>query len=275
MSVREAATQIWRVGDQRIVLGDCLAVMRTILPESIDLIVTSPPYNIGATYNQHDDRQPRKRYLGFIAATFVELHRVLKPDGSFFLNIGTGTKDDSWLPHDVVGAARAAGFALQNSIVWVKSIAINDVTVGHYKPINSDRYLNRTHETVLHLTKTGMVALRRNAIGVPFADKSNIARRGHAEDKHCRGAAWFIDYDTVQRKAEKFDHPAGFPVELPEWCLRLHGVTFETVVLDPFLGVGTTLVAAQALGCQGIGIEIDPIYAETAVQRLSASLVPS
>jgi site-specific DNA-methyltransferase (adenine-specific) len=274
VSVRKVAKQIWKVGDQRIVLGDCLGVMRSMPSGLIDLIVTSPPYNIGAQYHQHDDSQPRDRYLGFLAACFAELYRVLKPDGSFFLNFGAGTKDDPWLPHDVVGAVRSATFVLQNQITWVKAIAINETTVGHYKPVNSDRYLNRMHEAVLHLTKTGSVALHRNAIGVPFADKSNIARRGHAEDKHCRGNTWFIDYDTVQSKAEKFDHPAGFPVQLPSWCLRLHGVTSDIVVLDPFLGAGTTLVATQALGCQGIGIEIDPRYAETAVQRLSANVVP-
>lgn len=263
--------QLWKVGDQRVVLGDCLEVMRGLRSGSIDVGVTSPPYNIDAAYGQYNDRQPRDRYLSLVAACFVEVYRVLKPDGSFFLNFGIGTKDDPWLPDDVISAVRAAGFVKQNEIAWVKAIAINGITAGHYKPVNSDRYLNRQHERLLHLTKTGTVVLDRNAIGVPFADKSNIARRGHAEDRHCRGNTWFIDYDTVQSKAGKFDHPAGYPVELPTWCLQLHGVTADTIVLDPFLGAGTTLVAAQALGCQGIGIEVDPVFAETSVRRLSDS----
>jgi site-specific DNA-methyltransferase (adenine-specific) len=130
------------------------------------------------------------------------------------------------------------------------------------------------HESVLHLTKTGKVPLDKLAIGVPFADKTNIARRGHAADKRDRGSTWFINYDTVQSKAEKFDHPAGFPVELPEWCIKLHGVQPNLVVLDPFLGAGTTLVATQQLGCHGIGIEIDPQYVETARKRLSDEPAP-
>ena len=82
---------------------------------------------------------------------------------------------------------------------------------------------------------------------------------------------WFIPYDTVQSKGEKFNHPAGFPVELPTRCIKLHGLRPDLMVLDPFLGAGTTLVAAQALGCRSIGIEIDRKYVEIAIQRLKAT----
>ena len=71
----------------------------------------------------------------------------------------------------------------------------------------------------------------------------------------------------MKSRAQKFDHPAGFPVELPERCIRLHG-RLPATVLDPFLGAGTTLVAAQRLGCSGIGFELDPAYAETALARI-------
>src|SRR6185437_9118017 len=100
------------------------------------------------------------------------------------------------------------------------------------------------------------VPIDRLAIGVPFKDKSNIARRGHAQDKRCAGNVWYIPYETVKSKAQKFNRPAGFPVELPERCIRLTGRD-KGVVLDPFLGTGTTLVAAERLGWEGIGIDID------------------
>jgi site-specific DNA-methyltransferase (adenine-specific) len=118
------------------------------------------------------------------------------------------------------------------------------------------------------------VKLDRLAIGVPFSDKSNIARRGHAQDKRCRGDTWFIPYKTVQAKAEKFNHPGTFPLDLPRWCIRLHGKS-GSVVLDPFAGAGTTLLAAQAEGAHGIGIEIDPIYVAAAQARLAAALAAS
>jgi site-specific DNA-methyltransferase (adenine-specific) len=112
------------------------------------------------------------------------------------------------------------------------------------------------------------VKLDRLAIGVPFKDKSNIARRGHPQDLRCRGNTWFIPYDTVQSKAEKFHHPSTFPVALPRWCIRLHGRP-NAVVLDPFMGTGTTMVAAQLADARGIGIDIDASYVTVAQQRLA------
>jgi site-specific DNA-methyltransferase (adenine-specific) len=103
---------------------------------------------------------------------------------------------------------------------------------------------------------------------VPFKDKSNIARRGHAQDLRCRGNTWFIPYDTVQSKAERYHHPSTFPVALPRWCIRLHGRP-DAVVLDPFMGTGTTMVAAQLEGVSGIGIDIDASYVAVAQQRLA------
>ena len=253
------------VAGQTVIHGDCLELLATLPAASVDVIVTSPPYNIGVAYRSYDDRRPRETYLAWLAQIGHELARVLKPDGSFFLNVG-GTGSDPWIAMDVAGAFRDA-FVLQNHIVWVKSVSVGDDTFGHFKPITSRRYLNHNHEAVFHFTRSGAVEIDRLAVGVPFKDKSNIARWGHARDRRCAGNVWFIPYQTVRSKAQKFDHPAGFPVELPERCIRLHGVDAATV-LDPFLGAGTTLVAARNLGCRGIGIEIDADYAETAVGRL-------
>src|SRR5262249_18418057 len=152
----------------------------------------------------------------------------LKPRGSFFLNIG-GTNKDPWIAADVAVALRDV-FRLQNHIIWVKAIAIDGRMTGHYKPVNSKRFLNHAHESIFHFTPNGDVEIERLAIGVPFEDKSNIERRGHAEDLHCAGDAWFIPYKTVQSGVEKFDHPAGFPVELAARCIKLHGLKPGLVV---------------------------------------------
>jgi len=250
-----------------VTCGDCLAELARMPDAEVDVVVTSPPYNIGVAYRSYADRRPRGEYLDWLAEIGRELRRVMAPAGSFFLNVGS-TGADPWIAADVAGAFRAT-FALQNTIVWVKSVAIGDDTVGHFKPISSRRYLNNNHETVFHFTKSGDTAIDRLAVGVPFKDKSNIARWGHARDRRCAGNVWFVPYATVRSKAQKFDHPAGFPVELPRRCILLHGVP-DARVLDPFLGAGTTLVAAQELGCPGVGIEIDPQYARIAVERLSA-----
>ncbi|MGD9744444.1 MAG: site-specific DNA-methyltransferase [Dongiaceae bacterium] len=254
-----------RIGRQRILTGDCADALASLAPASVDLVVTSPPYNIGIAYRTYRDDRPREQYLGWFAAIGASIARVLKPDGSFFLNVGS-TSADPWIALDVAQTLRAR-FRLQNHIQWVKSVSIGEDSLGHFKPISSRRFLNHNHEAIFHFTRTGAVPIDRLAIGVPFKDKSNIARWGHARDRRCAGNVWFIPYRTVQSRAEKFDHPAGFPVELAERCIRLHGVK-DALVLDPFLGAGSTLVAAARLGCRGIGIEIDPQYARTAAERL-------
>jgi site-specific DNA-methyltransferase (adenine-specific) len=254
-----------RVGRQRIIHGDCIEALAAMPPASADLVVTSPPYNIGVAYRSYDDRKPREQYLAWLASVGRALKRVLKDSGALFLNVGS-TGSDPWIAMDVAGAFRDA-FVLQNHMTWVKSVSIGDDTFGHFKPITSRRYLNNNHEAVFHFTKSGSATVDRLAVGVPFKDKSNIARWGHARDRRCAGNVWFIPYRTVQSKAQKFDHPAGFPVELAERCIKLHGVD-NAVVLDPFVGAGSTLVAAENLGCDGIGIEIDRHYADTAFNRL-------
>jgi site-specific DNA-methyltransferase (adenine-specific) len=266
LQARHRSANEWTVGNQTVVLGDCLKLLRKLPDQSIDIVVTSPPYNLGIRYNSYNDRRERQDYLRWLSELGVELSRVLALDGSFFLNVG-GTGSDPWVPMDVAGAFRGS-FELQNHIVWVKSVSIGDDTVGHFKPISSSRYLNNNHEAVFHFTVGGNTKIDRLAVGVPYKDKSNVSRWKHAKrDLRCAGNTWFIPYSTVTSKAQKFDHPAGFPVGLPERCIKLHGKP-NAKVLDPFLGAGTTLVAAERLGSVGIGFEIDKVYAETAVRRL-------
>lgn len=257
------------VGRHRLFKGDCLDILATLQPASVDVVVTSPPYNLNIRYGAYQDSLPEAAYLGWFDSVAGEIERVMKFAGSFFLNV-SGSSANPWLPFSLATSLRRR-FVLQNHIVWVKSISIGDRSYGHFKPVNSTRFLSHMHEHVFHFTRTGKVILDRLAIGVPFQDKSNIARRGHAQDKRCGGNTWYIPYETVQSKEQKFHHPAGFPVELPRRCIRLHGVACP-VVLDPFAGIGTTLVAVQLEGGSGIGIEMDQSYFDTAVARLSAAI---
>jgi site-specific DNA-methyltransferase (adenine-specific) len=251
----------------RLICGDCLAVLPTIDAGSVDVVVTSPPYNLGLTYRGYDDRRTENDYLDWLSHVACEVRRVMKADASFFLNI-SGSSSAPWLPFELIVRLRPL-FVLQNHITWIKSIATGTDSVGHYKPVAGARFLNQAHEHIFHLTLTGNVKLDRLSIGVPFKDKSNIARRGHASDLRCRGNTWFIPYATVQNRSEKFHHPGTFPVDLPRWCIRLHGKR-DAVVLDPFMGTGTTLVAALREGVAGIGIDMDPAYVAIAQSRLAA-----
>ena len=264
---RAEKRSVIRVRSHTIFVGDCGTVLANLAPASVDVVVTSPPYNIGLRYRSYDDGGDRRGYLAWIGQVAALLRRVLRDDGSLFLNVA-GTNADPWIAFDVANAVREV-FTLQNHIVWTKSISVGDESFGHFKPVNSRRFLNHTHETIFHFTKHGRTPLDRLAVGVPFKDKSNIARWGHERDRRCAGDVWFIPYETIQSRKQRNHHPSPFPVALPERCLRLHGKP-GAVVLDPFLGVGSTLVAAQRLGCTGIGVEIDPLYAQAAAARVRA-----
>jgi site-specific DNA-methyltransferase (adenine-specific) len=254
-----------------LVLGDCIVGMAAIPGKSIDLAVTSPPYNLGKDYNQrYNDGQDRETYLDWCAQWTAQVRRVLQPNGSFFLNIGSAPANPL-LPFQIVLELTRDGFVLQNVIHWVKSIAIAERSHGHFKPINSQRFLNDCHEYVFHFTKTGRVEIERLALGVPYQDKSNISRWSHTKgsDLRCRGNTWFVPYETIQSREKERPHPATFPVQLPEWCIKLHGAMKVHRMLDPFLGIGNSAIAARRCGVPDfIGFEIVEDYLVEARRRL-------
>jgi site-specific DNA-methyltransferase (adenine-specific) len=249
---------------------DCITGMKQMEPGSVDVIVTSPPYNLNIKYSTYDDSISRDDYLDWMRHVAVEMRRVLKKDGSLFLNVG-GSLKDPWIPIDVAEVFRKH-FTLQNTIHWIKSIAIvkngEDIAVGHYKPINSERFHHDCHEYIWHFTHNGDVQLNKTDIGVPYQDKTNIKRWGVSGgvDKRDRGNTWFIPYETV---TESLPHPSSFPVQLPEMCIRDHGFNKDTLVLDPFMGIGTTAVACKKLSVNYLGFEIDPAYTQIAEQRIN------
>jgi site-specific DNA-methyltransferase (adenine-specific) len=259
---------------------DCIEGMSRLRNVSVDLVVTSPPYNLGIGYRQYADRQDRQSYLKWCAKWTAQIRRILRSSGSFFLNVGSAPSNPM-LPHQIVIELTSAsgGFLLQNTIHWIKSIAVEDrmgnlKSHGHFKPINSKRFLNDCHEYIFHFTKSGRVEIDRLALGVPYQDKSNIARWSHTRgsDVRCRGNTWFIPYETIQSRAKERPHPATFPVQLAEWCVKLHGVSRIKTMLDPFLGIGNSAVAAQRCGVKRfVGFEIDESYLAEARRRLGST----
>jgi site-specific DNA-methyltransferase (adenine-specific) len=248
--------------------ADCRDVLRQLPSRSVDVIVTSPPYNLGIRYNSYDDTMSRSEYLEWTNVWVAEAARVLRADGSLFLNVGA-KPTDPWTALDVSQAVRPH-LQLQNIIHWIKSIYIDkaQLAVGHYKPINSDRFLNDCHEFIFHFSPNGSTALDRLSLGVPYQDQSNVGRwRAAADGVRCRGNTWFIPYETIQRRDRDRPHPATFPPQLPEQCLRLHGLKKVELAMDPFTGLGSTAVACARLGVGFIGCEIDDVYLKEAVTR--------
>lgn len=249
---------------------DCIDAMATIVDESVDVIVTSPPYNIGTQYASYKDKLTMENYLEWTGEWLTEAVRCLKPEGSIFLNLGASYKAPE-LPFFVINLIfQREILVLQNTIHWVKSIALpegtEEHTRGHVKPVNSDKFVNNGHEYVFHLTKTGAVTIDRLAIGVPYADKSNVHRwKGTGGvDLKCRGNLWFVPYKTIQNSSKSRPHPATFPQRLVENCILLHGKQ-NAVVMDPFLGLGTSALAAIERGASVFhGFELDSEYADKA-----------
>ena len=216
-----------RSASYRFYLDDCVNVLEQLAEAFVDVIVTSPPYNLGVQYRSYDDTIPRADYLEWTARWVQKAAAVLAPDGSLFLNVGA-KPTDPWTALDVAQAARPY-LRLQNTIHWIKSIAIEkaaagsragldqDLAVGHYKPINSRRFLHDCHEFVFHFTPGGNTPLDRRAVGVRYQDASNIGRwRTAGSGVRCRGNTWFISYETIQDREKERPHAGGAGRPAPE-----------------------------------------------------------
>jgi site-specific DNA-methyltransferase (adenine-specific) len=224
-------------------------------------------------YGQYDDSKPKEEYIEWLSTIFEKSKRVLKDDGHLFVNMGY-SNIDPWVGMEVAIALRKK-WTLQNHINWVKSIHVKDKTHGHFKPINSKRFLCPTWEHLFHFTKAGNVDVDRLSIGVPYEyyeenirGKNTVDTKPNLRDK---GNCWFIPYETINSKDLKGKHPATFPVKLVQDCLLMTGIK-KGIVLDPFMGTGTTAVAAINLEWDYIGFEIDTDYFNFAKQRVNINL---
>lgn len=293
-------------------LKDCVEGMLALPSKSIDIVVTSPPYNLGIEYSTYKDNKPRQDYLNWLDKVFTAIKHCLKDTGHFWLNVGY-SNIDPWVGMDVAQVARQH-FVLQNNINWVKSITINNITTGHFKPINSNRFANPTWEHLFHFTKTGSVDCNKLAIGVPYMWDCNIDNTGRIKgrlakkygfknikdfnsnasieikekfekeldqklsnvkpkaDKRCRGNSWFVPYDTIaNRDKERGSHPATFPIELVENCIKFSNLQ-KGILVDPFMGSGTSAIAAFRNGLDYIGFDIDKDYISFADKRIITEL---
>jgi len=262
-----------------VIQGDCLEYMATMAAGSVAAVVTSPPYNLGKPYPTYDDDRPLDEYLADQSKAAEQIRRLLKPGGHLFLNAGWNSKHPARMVE--VMLAFSQHLTLQQPIYCTKSAAfdgsslpkdlraaMHDRQVGHFVSVNSKFFLNPTAEMIWHFSPTGRSPIDRLAIGVPYVWADQPARFGHHRELHCRGTTWHIPYKTTQSRADRDHHPSPFPVALPERCLKLAGLKPGDLVLDPFMGTGATLLAAQQLGIDAIGIELDPGFCAAARRRL-------
>lgn len=264
--------------EYKLIQGNNIDVIRGLKENTVDVIVTSPPYNLDMPYGEHKDNMPYNVYLDTMAETFIECKRILKDNGHLFLNIA-GSSTQPWVGFDLAQRLRDE-YVLQNNICWVKSF--EDTTKGcirgHNKPVNSKRYLSRTWEFILHFTKNGSSAFDHEKGGVLYAEQwREVNKKRTGRDWRPTNNTWFIPYETIgsyggkdAKKKIRGEHPAVFPKVLVKKCCNLAGNT--GILLDPFVGSGTSIIAALECGMDAIGIDIDENYLTYAKNRIDREI---
>ena len=241
--------------------GDCLDLLADIPSESVDLVVTSPPYNLGKPYETRLDLDV---YIDQQRRVIEECIRVLKPSGSVCWQVGNYVTDGQVLPLDIklYPLFEAGGIQLRNRIVW---------HFGH--GLHASHRFSGRYEVVLWFTKSKDYYFDLDPVRVPqkYPNKKHFKgpRRGQRSGNPLGknpSDIWEIP-NVKANHVEKTDHPCQFPVELIE-RLVLALTPERGLVLDPFLGVGTTAIAALMHGRRVLGAEIESYYVEIATERL-------
>ena len=231
--------------------GDCLKVMKDIPDNSIHLAVTSPPYNVGKNYDNHDDRMDYGEYLDWLKKVWLETKRVLVPGGKFALNIApTGIKNFVPTHHDFANQLREMGMIYRAEIMWYKQTILKRTAWGSWKS-PSNPHIVPSWEYILIFSK----------------DKPDL--EGNKEDiditpeefmKFSDGF-WYIPPET-----QRNGHPAPFPEELIYRLIKFYTYR-DNVVLDMFGGTGTVAVVAFKTGRKFIHIDISKEYCIVAKKR--------
>ncbi|MHA1267963.1 MAG: DNA-methyltransferase [Candidatus Helarchaeota archaeon] len=234
-----------------MIQGDCLKILPTLVDESVDLVVTSPPYNLKINYGVCKDDMSWEEYYDWCRKWLSELYRILKPDGRLCLNhyLSCGTADNRSAP--LLGLYHIClelGFKHHGVAIW-NDITLSKLTAWGSWLSASSPYINSPFEGILIMYKERWKKDRRG--------ESTISKE---EFIKAVSGVWNLGTDHLRLT------PSTFPESLPRYCINLLSYLGD-VVLDPFLGSGTTMKVAQDLGRSCIGIEINPEYCRIIKKR--------
>lgn len=241
----------------KIYCMDCLEGMKQLPNESIDLVVTSPPYNIGIDYNEYDDKRDWQEYYSWCENWLKEIFRVLKQDGRLCLNhyLSLGTSAFRTAPLMELNAiALKLGFKHHSVAIWTDRTLAKRTAWGSWLSASAP-YINSPFEGILILYKTFWKKLSKG--------KSTIDKQSFMDG--CSGI-WNIATET------KGLTKANFHLDLPKLCINLFSFQGE-IVLDPFMGSGTTAVACVQTERDFIGFEINQEYVDVANKRLQQDVL--
>ena len=253
--------------DERIVLfpGDCIELLRTCPDDVFQLIVTSPPYNVGKEYEK---RIKLDTYIQQQANIIRECVRVLKPTGSICWQVGNYVENGFIVPLDTIlyPIFINCGLRMRNRIIW------------HFEHgLHCTRRFSGRYETIMWFTKSDNYTFNLDPVRVPQKYPGKKYFKGPKVGQYsCNplgknpGDLWVIP-NVKSNHVEKTEHPCQFPVELIE-RLVLSMTNPDDWILDPFLGTGTSIIAAIRHDRRGAGAEILPKYIELAHRRITAEM---
>jgi site-specific DNA-methyltransferase (adenine-specific) len=263
-----------------IINGDCIEVMKTLDEGSVDLIVTSPPYGVGIEYDVHDDDMTPEQYLDFTRKWMTEAFRLLKDDGRIALNI----------PYEINRQSKG-GRVFIVSEIWqvMKEIGYKFFGIVDLEEESPHRsrttawgsWMSPSAPYIYNPKECVILAYKKHHIKKVKGEPEWVGELGEKEDKN--GVMKPKTFYTDEQKREFIDLVFGqwkyfadtrsmtkatFSMDIPTKAIKI--LTYKNdVVLDPFAGSGTTLVAAETLDRQWIGIELSPDYAEVARKRVN------
>lgn len=240
--------------------GDCRELLRQIPDNSVNLVVTSPPYNIGKPYGKYKDKIALNEWEKLITDVTKEVYRILTPDGSFFLNLSPvplgSNKEIIPLPFIGYQIFKDNGFYLRNMITWT----FNNMQ-------NCTNRLSGRYENILWGVKDlNNYVFNLDEIRIPYITKNDKRLKG-GKGRNPTDVWYFDRVNNMTKKKLNLSHPTVYPLPMIERIIKMSSNPGDTI-LDPFLGSGTSLVAAKRLGRSGIGFELDESYADEIKLRL-------
>lgn len=236
------------------IFQDDILKTEAVAKESIDLIITSPPYGVDIKYKSYNDNIPYSNYLDFTREWLTRCLEFVKDDGRLCLNIpldkNKGGQQSVYA--DIITIAKNVGWKYHTTIIW------NEQNISRRTAWGS--WLSASAPFVIAPVEVIAVLYKKRWKKTSGSGKSDITRTEFLE---WTNGVWNFSGESKN----KIGHPSPYPIELPKRCIKLFSFVGDTI-LDPFLGSGTTLIACLLTGRSGIGVEIDENYCELAVKRL-------
>ena len=244
----------------KIYQGDCLEVLKTLPAESMDIVITSPPYNVDLgnnkyhknPYDLYNDNKEHKDYISWLEKIFTDVYRILIKSGRVCINIGDGKNGAITTHSDIINFMIKIGYIPLTTIIWDKNQIGSRTAWGSFQSPSCPSFPTQ-FEYILVFCKESKKLLTKGETDLTKQEFINWSM-----------ALWKFAPETNQKN---IGHNAMFPIELPKRLLKMFSWV-NSIVYDPFMGAGTTAIACKILNRNYIGSEISPQYCKIAEERI-------